>query len=96
MHNMTAIWNPEAPEDEFVKAYQYLINTGQAWRLEGHVGRTAMALIEEGRCVLGKQAYTDYYGGRIPSRDEVKAGSKGSLEYAAKMGYTIVEENPHA
>ena len=91
MHNMAAIWDPEAPEDEFIKTYQYLINTGQAWRLEGHVGRTAMDLIEQGRCALGPEAYTDYYGGRVPSRHEVKAGTKGSPEYVAEKGYTIME-----
>lgn len=91
MHNMAAIWDPEAPEDEFIKTYQYLINTGQAWRLEGHVGRTAMDLIEQGRCALGPEAYTNYYGGRVPSRHEVKAGTKGSPEYVTKKGYTIME-----
>lgn len=92
MHNMTALWDAEAPEDEVVRTYQYLINTGQAWRLEGHVGRTAMDLLKQGRCALGLQPYTDYYGGRIPSRHEVKAGSMGSLEYVSKKGYTIMED----
>ena len=92
MHNLTAIWDEDATEEEVVRTYQYLINTGQAWRLEGHVGRTAMALIEEGRCALGPEAYTNYYGGRVPSRTEVVAGTKGSPEYVAEKGYTIMEE----
>jgi hypothetical protein len=31
--------------------------------------------------MLGKSPARDYYGNRIPSRDEVKSGSKGSREY---------------
>jgi len=93
MHNLTAIWDEDATEEEVVRTYQYLINTGQAWRLEGHVGRTAMALIEEGRCALGPEAYTDYYGGRVPSRHEVTAGTKGSAEYVTKKGHAIMEDN---
>lgn len=52
-----------------------------AWKLEGHVGRTAMRLIEDGICMLGEEAHTDYYGNRVPARSEVVPGSMGSAEY---------------
>jgi len=39
-------------EKKQVKEYQKLINTGQAWRFEGAIGRTAMELIERGYCCL--------------------------------------------
>jgi hypothetical protein len=61
---------------------QGLIDSGMAWKLEGHIGRQAMAAIESGHCVLGETAHFDYYGNRVPSRTEVKKGSLGSLEYA--------------
>ena len=63
---------------------QTLINTGLAWGLEGHVGRTCMAAIENGDCMLGNEPHRDYYGNRIPSRTEVRPGTKGSREFVMK------------
>ena len=37
-------------EAEIIKAWQYLINTGECWHLQGWFGRTAARLIEEGIC----------------------------------------------
>ena len=59
---------------------QEMINAGQAWRMEGSVGREAMRLLESGACMLPKEFKTDYYGNRVPSRDVLQAGSKGTLK----------------
>lgn len=59
---------------------QTLINSGSAWKMEGAFGRQAMSLLESGACMLPKSFKTDYYGNRIPSRDVIKAGSKGSYK----------------
>ena len=40
----------EADEATQIKAWQQLIDTGLAWRLQGRFGRQAKALIEEGIC----------------------------------------------
>lgn len=40
----------EHDEDELLSAWQYLIDTGIVWRLQGSYGRQAAALIEAGYC----------------------------------------------
>lgn len=37
-------------EDEIIKGFQKLIDSGMAWKLQGHYGRTAQALIDAGYC----------------------------------------------
>ena len=73
----------EATAEDHYLAIQRAINSGM-WGLQGSYGRAMMAAIEQGLCVLGKQPARDYYGNRIPSRDEVKAGTKGSYEFCAR------------
>jgi hypothetical protein len=70
-------------ETETIELFQGLIDSGMAWRLEGHIGRQAMGMIEDGYCVLGEEGHRDYYGNYVPSRTEVEPGSKGSPEYVA-------------
>ena len=59
---------------------QQLINTGQAWSLEGHVGRQAMNALEMGACMLPLQRHVDYYGNMLPSRKDLKPGTKGTFK----------------
>lgn len=59
---------------------QSLINSGMVWKMEGSMGRQAMHLLEVGAVMLPKKSHRDYYGNYIPSRDELKAGSKGTYE----------------
>lgn len=68
-----------------VNNLQELIDSGMAWRLEGSVGRAAMRAIEDGECVLGEVGHKDYWGNYVPSRYEVEAGTKGSMEYAQRI-----------
>jgi hypothetical protein len=73
------------PDEKVVKMMQRMINDGSAWRLQGSYGREAMSLIESGDCILGKTGHHGYYGNYVPSRFEVKSGTKGSIAYARRM-----------
>jgi len=37
-------------QEEYVEAYQYLINSGTVWHLQGSHCRNAAALLDEGLC----------------------------------------------
>ena len=63
------------------RLFQRLIDDGTVWRLQGSYGRTALALIKDGLCMLGPTGYRDYYGNYVPARSEVKPGTPGSPEY---------------
>jgi hypothetical protein len=67
-------------EEEYFYSIQKAINSGM-WGLQGSYGREMMRAIEEGRCMLGQESARDYYGNYIPSRDEVKPGTKGSYDF---------------
>lgn len=70
---------------QYYSVLQAAINGGTAWSLQGAYGRELMAAITNGFCMLGEKATTDYYGNVIPSRDDVKPGTKGSYEYVARL-----------
>ncbi len=46
--DIMAYENGEMNEQEILDFFQYLVNTGLVWQLQGHYGRTATALIETG------------------------------------------------
>ena len=48
--NIIAYEDGELDQDQIVDLFQTLIDNGMAWSLQGHYGRTAKYLIEEGLC----------------------------------------------
>lgn len=60
MDNFTAVMiaegaEPAESEEQYIAAWQHLIDTGMAWSLQGFFGRAAMQLIEAGHCVPAKE-----------------------------------------
>lgn len=72
-------------QNEEIRLMQDLVDTGQAWRLQGSYGRAAMGMIEAGLITLGEVGRYDYYGNYVPSKHEVEPGTKGSQEYVNRM-----------
>ena len=81
---MTDYYDAET-ETEYFRALQRRINDGSIWHFEGSAGRAAMNAIESGYCVLGRTGQQDFWGNYIPSRSQVKRGTKGSVGYARKL-----------
>jgi hypothetical protein len=70
-------------EMDYYAAMQRTINAG-TWGLQGSFGRAMMDAISSGQCLLGTSDARDYYGNHIPSRDQVKDGTKGSRSFVVE------------
>lgn len=73
---------------EYYASLQRAINSGM-WSLQGSYGRTMMEAIESGKCLLGLKSASDYWGNVIPSRLQVKDGTKGSWEYVKQRNGVV-------
>ena len=65
---------PESDE-QYIQAWQHLIDTGLAWSLQGFFGRTASAMIQQGLCYvpIKKQSKKPVNtGGQTPRTPEEK------------------------
>ena len=76
--------NGAEDEEKYFLAVQRAINSGAAWKLQGSFGRGMMRAIDDGRCMLGLNPCRDYWGNRIPSRNEVQPSTRGSYEYVVE------------
>ena len=65
--------------------FQYLIDTGKVWNLQGHHGNHAVELIQDGICIFGEKPFKSAYGGVYPSRYELPQGVAGTIEYQKEM-----------
>lgn len=83
--NYEALWAEDPDTETVIATYQALVDSGDAWRLEGSVGRQAMELIEGGYITLGEVGHRDFWGNYVPSRHEVEPGTKGSQEYVDRL-----------
>ena len=81
---------------ELQKQYGYIkmqerIEDGSVWKFEGSMGRAAMDCLETGLCFLGEERKSDYYGNTIPSRNDLEAGTKGTLENSQEFWQKVVD-----
>jgi hypothetical protein len=83
LNDVNNIEGEAASPVEYYKSLQRAINAGVAWQFQGHYGRSMMEAIKEGRCLLGLNDCHDYYGNHIPSRTQIKEGTKGSRGFVA-------------
>ena len=52
MGDIMAYENGDMDDDQVIEFFQKLIDSGAAWTLQGHYGRMARNLIEDGVCTL--------------------------------------------
>ena len=66
----------ELDEETLIEGFQHLIDTGYAWTLQGHYGRTAQALIDAGLCTYPETPAERYAAKtRMPLANESKVGT---------------------
>ena len=82
MLNFDVLEGDAVDADEYYTELQKAINMG-TWSFQGSHGRAMMDAIVAGRCMLGREQFKDYWGNRIPSRDQVKEGTQGSFTYVS-------------
>lgn len=70
---------------------QNMINSGSIWGFEGSMGRFAMNMIEIGVCMLPEEPTVDYYNNRLPSRNELKDGTKGTLGNSQEFWQKVID-----
>ena len=65
--------------------FQYLIDTGHVWNLQGYHQNFTIELIQDGICIFGEKSFKSAYGGVYPSRYELPQGAAGTIEYQKEM-----------
>jgi hypothetical protein len=72
----TVEWSEDATEEEQLTAWQWLVDTGSCWGLQGWYGRTASALLEDGIIQQPIEDHKDYYGNKIKGTGKRKTKSE--------------------
>ena len=83
-----------------IEQMQVWIDKGFVWSMEGSVGREAMRGLKSGMYFLPDTSYTNPYGQHIPSREEIRIGTAGSLDnsleyYTDESNIELLEITQH-
>ena len=71
---------------------QASIDDGSVWKMEGKAGRDVIAHLEIGSCYLPEKRYKDYWKNIVPSRNDLKPGTTGTLENAQRFWQQTEDE----
>jgi hypothetical protein len=52
-------------QEDAQAAWQWLLDTGTCWHLQGFYGRTVTDLLEQGLLVPPKESHKDFYGNTV-------------------------------
>lgn len=63
-----------ADEAEYLAAFQELVDSGLAWKLQGTIGRTAADLLNQGLIKQTVPDAKDYYGNLLPWQPSPPSG----------------------
>lgn len=74
--------DPDIDNKEEMAVIQKLVDTGEVWGLEGHIGRMVHDLIEAGYLQFPDHRTYDYWGNPFPTRAEWEAYKKKLDEQA--------------
>lgn len=91
MEKLTLEQIRELQKEYGVSEIQILINSGMVWKLEGSMGRAAMSTLENGACMLPEEEHQDFYGSVVPSRTNLKAGTKGTFELSQEFWQKVID-----
>jgi len=61
------------PEQE-IEVWQYNVDNGMVWQLQGWYGRTAQDMLDAGILHYPNKRQHDYYGNPIPTHEEISSG----------------------
>ena len=64
--NVEGFADHDVTQEEAQASWQYLLDTGQCWTLQGWYGRTVTQLLEDGLLLPPKEDRVDHYGNVVP------------------------------
>jgi hypothetical protein len=94
MENLTLERIEELQAEYGLTTAQNLMNSGDIWKFEGSVGRSASDMLGAGILMLPDERKYDYYGTIVPARSEVLDGTKGTLGNAQRF-WSLVEDDDY-
>ena len=82
--------DPDVENKEELAELQKWVDDGRIWHMEGYIGRTAAALLDEGYLKYPEDRTYDYWGNPVPTRKEwEEAQEKARLKVLQKAEIAV-------